>query len=367
MVYFVERGVRHRTTLDPASLESSSHYARDATQVFFRQTRIDADPATFEALTPPWGQDAERLFHEGVAAAEKQPKNIRILSPIHAVTAFNALWKTRIVPLARVSTFRPLHGDFSTDGRQVYDGVNRFDADAATFRTLDPTWAVDARAVYRFGQKQPFDPNDFDVRGPYLLHSGGVWFGDMKCERAHPGSFASLGGDFGRDHERVYFRGLEVDGATAEHFTVVRGALGQDQANGRFFLGHEPWAGPTPTFFDFTEPMHVLRLRADALNGDASAMAALAAHFGTEFNRTLRSYRTGEDEWFWLLAAATFGHAESQRHAAESTGLSAAAQRRMRERLATMLRTGEGLPRDEALAARVEAGANRARRSGHGS
>jgi hypothetical protein len=162
----------------------------------------DADPATFEVLTPTgrFSRDANRVYYMGVALEGADPASFKVVQSPFGRDDRRAYVGTIPIPVRDIATWTPLErgrapdpwyrshrekypepreklsGDgWSKDSVQVYWGESPIPgADAATFETCGRFYAKDGRHVYHSGNVVPgADPATFVAHdGPFIGDTG---------------------------------------------------------------------------------------------------------------------------------------------------------------------------------------------------
>jgi hypothetical protein len=162
----------------------------------------DADPATFEVLTPTgrFSRDANRVYYMGVALEGADPASFKVVQSPFGRDDRRAYVGTLPIPVQDIATWAPLErglapdpwyrshrekypqpreklsGDgWSKDSKQVYWGESLVHgADAATFETCGRFYAKDGHHVYHSGSVVPgADPATFVAHdGPFIGDTG---------------------------------------------------------------------------------------------------------------------------------------------------------------------------------------------------
>lgn len=162
----------------------------------------DADPATFEVLTPTgwFSRDANRVYYVGVALEGADPASFKVVQSPFGRDDRGAYVGTIPIPVRDIATWAPLergtadrpwhqrhdekfplpHGQlsgsgWSKDSVQVYWGASPVQgADAATFETCGRFYAKDGRHVYHGGNVVAgADPATFAAHdGPFIGDTG---------------------------------------------------------------------------------------------------------------------------------------------------------------------------------------------------
>lgn len=162
----------------------------------------DADPATFEVLTPTgrFSRDGNRVYYFGVALDGADPTSFKVVQSPFGRDDRRAYVGTIPIPVRDIATWAPLergtadrpwhqrhdekfprpHGElsgsgWSKDSLQVYWGASPIHgADAATFETCGRFYAKDGRHVYHGGDVVVgADPATFAAHdGPFIGDTG---------------------------------------------------------------------------------------------------------------------------------------------------------------------------------------------------
>lgn len=162
----------------------------------------DADPATFEVLTPMgrYARDANRVYYCGVAIEGADPASFKVVQSPFGRDDRRAYVGTIPIPVRDIATWAPLErgtaqrpwqqihdkkfprphkelsgSGWSKDSVQVYWGESPIDmADAATFETRGRFYAKDRRHVYHGGAiVEGADPATFVAHdGPFIGDTG---------------------------------------------------------------------------------------------------------------------------------------------------------------------------------------------------
>jgi|RifOxyC2_1024027.scaffolds.fasta_scaffold04142_3 hypothetical protein len=111
--------------------------------------------------------------------------------------------------------------------------------DPITFRTSkeDPQIAYDANSVYCGGKKINYaEPKTFKSikNGPYYIDQKHAYYIPKQFSTCHireltiakPATFVSLGDNYAKDADRVYFKEKEISNANAETFVVIHDQCG---------------------------------------------------------------------------------------------------------------------------------------------
>lgn len=148
-------------------------------EVYHVVVLADADPATFEVLTPMgrYARDVNRVYYLGVAIEGADPASFKVVQSPFGRDGHRAYVGTIPIPVRDIATWTPLErgtaqrpwrqvddqkssqphteltgGGWSKDSMQVYWGELPIEgADAATFETCGRFYAKDHRHVYHAG------------------------------------------------------------------------------------------------------------------------------------------------------------------------------------------------------------------------
>lgn len=227
-----------------------------------------ADDASFRPLEHGFARDAHQGYCLGVVVAGSHGPSFEVLAVHEARDRATVWWvdterraseywairRVRAVPLdgADAERYRSLGQGYGSDGHRVwFEGRALAVADAATFEPMAGGFARDARQGYfdqqaipgsRGDRLQLVDPNDpshvQDDRHVYSAHIDLMLQPPRAVIRtlpqAVPGQVHLPGRGYARDGQRVWYRGLPVDGADAPHFGLVDGAPDDaDASDGR--------------------------------------------------------------------------------------------------------------------------------------
>ena len=154
----------------------------------------------------------------------------------------NYKWDLREVKGADADSFKKLGWSYGMDKSHVYLKDNRLEyADPNTLKIIDGTisWAQDAKAVYRYGNKVSSEPHNFkQLSRNYFKDSRKVFYNTNILEFADPQSFEVLGenGFYAKDKAKVYCSGKLIEDAEASSFQHVDGLFAVD-ANRVYYAG----------------------------------------------------------------------------------------------------------------------------------
>lgn len=152
---------------------------------------------------------------------------------------------------ADAASFETLDRTFARDRDRVYvDGRPLDGADPARFALLDREgFARDDAHVYRRDQIVSDDPAHFAfLDGDLTRDSAAVYWGDGSVLSEDPDGFAIISNVdhylFTKDGAAVHVNGTPIDGADPATFRVLRGAYAQDARGVYYFTGPIPGADP---------------------------------------------------------------------------------------------------------------------------
>jgi hypothetical protein len=210
---------------DPASFEAlNDTWSRDATRVYRQHKRLDADRATFVALSRIVAKDKDHVFElEGVVKAA-DPATFEVLRPLqeaedeslcreyfrdreHVFHKVMTIGKVSLVKNADPRTFRALGHGFGSDSDAVFHELYRLpQCDPSSWRRLGLDYSRDDKRVYLFNRK--------------IEHADPVTFQPL------PGA---LTGAWARDANRFYKAGTAADPAAywdeLRTFTIFSGTI----------------------------------------------------------------------------------------------------------------------------------------------
>lgn len=186
-------GMTFRACNQPSKADAL--FAVDATHVFMAELyRVvviaDADPATFEVLTPDgrFSRDAKRVFFMGVALEAAEPASFRVVEP-----------------------------PFGRDERQAYVGTIPIPVqDIASWIPLERGWAEDPWNRGR-DEKLPRPHEQLTSQG-WSKDSMRVYWGHRPVQGADANAFGTCGQGYAKDGQHVYYCGDVVAGADPATF-----------------------------------------------------------------------------------------------------------------------------------------------------
>ncbi|MCR4284278.1 MAG: DKNYY domain-containing protein [Parcubacteria group bacterium] len=173
-----------------------SDYTLDKNGVYYAGEKIpDIDSDTFSVVSSP----AEIALLNGKGGPD--------LSGLYMRDLNNIVYRGKVLPGADVASFKPIFTgpyiqEFGKDKSNVY-------YESSLVTGADPeTFTTETRQVYEGCRL-----------GMYGVDSGAVYYKEMKVNGADQETFKSLYGEYGKDKNNVYLRGVLQEGLNPQTFT----------------------------------------------------------------------------------------------------------------------------------------------------
>ena len=201
----------------PGDYEEAPEYkVNDEGWVVWRGIEMDADPDTFVALSNCWGVDAEAVYVQD-SRKRIDRASFRLLNPVFAVDRTAAYdWEGRIKG-ADPKSFETIDSGVVQTEDDLLPGVDY------------KGYARDRSQVYfhdqmegRAGAIKSADVKTFRSFGNgYGADANSVYLGKAKVPKADPETWVYLGRNYSMDNARVWFLNREIKGVQRSTFCVV--------------------------------------------------------------------------------------------------------------------------------------------------
>lgn len=209
-------------------------FARTATQVFYRHSRIEgADAASFEALDEHHGRDRQRVYHGDTyrvsqdyfttqriritVLADAEPASFQLMSQGYARDGRQAYFEGEPFAVRDVASLEVLDYGFARDKHSGYYLRTPVNNSGGTgFEVLSAHYAKDANQVFYAGM-------DYRAAGKPRVRTRRVSGADLA-------SFKTLDSGYAMDLGQVYWEGQAVPGAEAASFTMLSPASSEADA-----------------------------------------------------------------------------------------------------------------------------------------
>ena len=195
-----------------------------------RKRVAKADPASFRALNPAFqgevrgyhfGIDKRSVFvwgEGGVRTLDADASTFRLLDPEgrYACDDKRVFYMTVVINRADPKSFKRLKGDFSIDRSYVYIGHQRMPADASTFEALSPGRISDIWSGGTYDKRQ----TNYSTDG-WCRDANHVFWGNRVVDLAHTDTIEYLDLNYCKDDNHVFCKGEVVENADPNSFRVL--------------------------------------------------------------------------------------------------------------------------------------------------
>jgi len=227
----------------PDSMKLSGEYVWDNNCAYSlnRQLRF-VDIASFEVLSPRIAKDRKNIYYcdrivkKSITSIAPDINSFTTVPHTHQGDASQTYFKDhrRVflinnkaeleqIAIADPNTFVEIHFRYGKDHRYVYMGSSYFDADLETFivNSQDFNYATDKNRAYYMGKPlEQSDSGTFEVipYTPYSKDDIRVWHVGQLMPDADAKTFTRVQGDYFKDKNAVYFKGLKLSNVNPDTF-----------------------------------------------------------------------------------------------------------------------------------------------------
>ena len=230
---------------DPLTFEIITPFAgKDKARVFLGQQMIEgADPKTFVFFgsemnlwgvpMQPYAKDKSHVYFMGRLLQDARPKAFRILEDGYSADSIHVWKESRRVPGAGPKTFEILGAFYTRDGKNVYFHNKPLDkVDVASFEVLsDARYTRDKNQVWLYRQRiENAEATSFEVlQNDYAKDQLHVFQGRKILSGAHSDTFRVIDRYFTADNDAVYYKGNPVAHADPYTFIVLERNYSKDE------------------------------------------------------------------------------------------------------------------------------------------
>ena len=251
--------------VNPALREDGPWFVTHADQVTWRGYEMDADPSSFVALTDTWGFDDQSVFVQHRRKRNIDRASFRLLNPVFAVDC-NAVYDwSGAVKQADAKSFEVLDSGIVAQQELMTD--------------LDfMSYAIDQKYVWfheqMYGRATAIKSADRTTfqsfRNGYGADVNCVYWGKRKLPKSDPSTWLALGNGYSMDHRRVWFQNRVLSPVQRHRFLVVNvPTIPSLATDGDRFFANDATITQTEFERELSQAAQDLRRRAKTIAGEA--------------------------------------------------------------------------------------------------
>lgn len=207
------------------------NYSKDKNAIYYLGKKLTTDVAHFSWVSQNFVKDAQHVYFGGDVFSDDPTHFTQVGSEtsLYFKDSYKCWYSISEIPDADPATFRFIQSSYAADAKQLYFESNLIlGADQKSFVVLEKDYSKDARYVYRKSERiNGADPHSFQVlASDYNKDANHCYYLSEIMPTADPATFKVVAEGYAKDDRQVFISAQVIIGADPATFRVLNASAG---------------------------------------------------------------------------------------------------------------------------------------------